>query len=38
MSVMPYGWLIGKSVNEILGGIQGESQEEPMVWRDASKK
>ena len=30
--------LIGKSVRRMPGGDQGESQEEPKAWRDASKK
>ncbi len=38
MSVVLRGGLVGKTVCVKLESKQGESQEEPMAWRDASKK
>jgi hypothetical protein len=36
--VMLRGGLVGKTVRRKLESRQGESQEEPMAWHDASKK
>ncbi len=38
MSVAWWGGLVGKSASVNLGYAQGESQEEPMEWSEASKK
>lgn len=38
MSVLLWGWSVGKSADIMPGSGQGESSEEPMVWRETSKK